>query len=95
MIALGNRIFIKREVETELAPGILNPEVMLGKEVNKYSGNKKSIGVVVSVGVKYKGEIKPGDKIMYNNFQERYLEVEGEELIFLLEEDIDGILIIE
>ena len=93
MIALGNRIFIKKEIETELAPGILNPEIMLGNEVNKRSGNKKSIGRVVAVGSKYKGEIKEGDRIMYNNFQERFLEVEGEELIFLLEEDIDGILI--
>lgn len=88
---LRDRIVVKRETETKTAGGILIPDT---------AGEKPVIGVVVAVGpgkttdtgVVLELSIKTGDKVLFGKYAGTEVEVAGDKLVVMREDDIMGII---
>lgn len=88
---LGNRVLVRRVEEETLTRG--------GLYIPNTAREKPEIGVVIAVGrgtnrngVIVPLEVKPGDRILFGKYAGMDTEVEGEELLILLEEEILCIL---
>ncbi len=88
---LRDRIVVKREVETKTAGGILIPDT---------AGEKPIIGVVLAVGpgkTLESGEVlaisvKKGDKVLFGKYSGTEVELAGEKVVVMREDDIMGII---
>ena len=95
LFPLGNKIAIKRsETKDTTDGGIILPDEVKAKK-------KLSNGVVVAVGKGYKNnqtnewypmEVKVGDFVIFNQFQQMEFEIGDEKYLVMGEEDIYGIV---
>ena len=84
LIPLGDRLVIKQVMAEETtASGILIPG---------QSKEKPQQATVVSVGSDVKGEIAEGDTIIYSKYAGNNVEVDGEEVIIVKEEDVLAVM---
>jgi chaperonin GroES len=88
---LRDRILIKREHEKKTAGGIVIPDT---------AGEKPMIGVVVALGsgkvldngAVLEPVVKVGDKVLFGKYAGTEVELAGEQLMVMREEDIMGII---
>jgi len=88
---LRDRIVVKRETETKTAGGILIPDT---------AGEKPIIGIVLAVGpgkttdtgAVLELSVKTGDKVLFGKYAGTEVEVAGDKLVVMREDDIMGII---
>lgn len=88
---LRDRIVVRRENETKTAGGILIPDT---------AGEKPIIGVVLAVGPGKTLEngsvqevaVKKGDKVLFGKYAGTEVEVAGDKLVVMREDDIMGVI---
>ena len=89
---LHDRVIVKRiEAERTTASGIVIPDT---------AGEKPDQGEVIAVGngkVGDDGKVRPmavkaGDRVLFGKYSGQAVEVEGEELLVMREEDIMGVV---
>lgn len=88
---LRDRIVVRREQETKTAGGILIPDT---------AGEKPVIGVVLAVGpgktlesgTVQEVSVKTGDKVLFGKYAGTEVEVAGEKLVVMREDDIMGVI---
>jgi chaperonin GroES len=88
---LRDRVVVRREQETKTAGGILIPDT---------AGEKPVIGIVLAVGPGKTLEsggiqevsVKAGDKVLFGKYAGTEVEVAGEKLVVMREDDIMGVI---
>ncbi len=88
---LRDRVVVRREVETKTAGGILIPDT---------AGEKPIIGIIVAVGPGktldsgsvLEISVKKGDKVLFGKYSGTEVEIAGEKLVVMREDDIMGII---
>ncbi len=88
---LRDRVVVRREDERETAGGIIIPDT---------ASEKPIIGVVTSVGpgkILDNGSVqepvlKKGDKVLFGKYAGTEIELKGEKLVVMREDDIMGII---
>lgn len=95
LFPLGNKVAVKRAVTAETTTGgIILPDEVVAKK-------KLSHGFVVAVGKGYKNnqtgdwypmEVKVGDLVIFNQFQNMEFEIGDEKYLVMGEEDVYGIV---
>lgn len=89
---LHDRIIVRREEEEQkTASGIVIPDTAKEKPVR---------GIVLAVGngkVTERGDLRPvgvkaGDKVLFGKYAGTEIKLDGEEVLFLREEDIMGVI---
>lgn len=88
---LRDRVVVRRETETKTAGGILIPDT---------AGEKPVIGIVLAVGsgkvldngATLEVAVKKGDKVLFGKYAGTEVEVAGEKLVVMREDDIMGVI---
>ena len=89
---LHDRVIVKRiEEEKKSAGGIVIPDTAAekpdqGEIVAVGKGKKDDQGKVIPL------DVKPGDKILFGKYSGQTVQVKGEELLVMREEDIMGVV---
>ena len=89
---LHDRVIVKRiEEERKTASGIVIPDTAAekpdqGEIVAVGKGKRDDSGKVIAL------DVKPGDKVLFGKYSGQTVNVKGEELLVMREEDIMGVI---
>lgn len=83
IIPLGDRVVVRAAPEeTESDGGIVRPDIGVEKPVH---------GIVVAKGTACK-EVKKGDHVLYGKYSGSEVDIDGDKVLFMCEDEILGIL---
>jgi len=88
VVPLGDKVVIKRlEADEKSAGGILLPDV---SRERPFQGRVLSVGDgrLLPDGTRAKHQVSEGDRVLFNRYAGTEVEVSGEELLIMAEEEI-------